>query len=73
MIDLTGFGLTSDFWQAMGGVFFLAIIAKVLRSETRTLLIGVLAVLLAPTPASCYVVGVLAIVFRLLDAMKVEV
>lgn len=73
MIDLTSFGLTSDFWVAMGGVFFVAIVAKFLRSETRTLLMVVVAVLLAPTPASCYVVGVLAIVFKLLDMGKVEI
>lgn len=72
MIDLSSFGLTSDFWVAMGGVFFVAIVAKFLRSETRTLLMAVVAVLLTSSPAACYVVGVLAMVFKLFDFVKVE-
>lgn len=72
MIDLSSFGLTSDFWQAMGGLFFCWIIAKFTVTESRTLLAAIAAVVVTSSPAAFYVVGVFAIVWKLLDIWKVE-
>lgn len=70
MLDFSAFGLTSNDWLAYGGVLFLAVLAKVLRQETRVLTLGVMACVLVPSGATPYVVGVLALVLRFLDMIR---
>lgn len=71
MLDFSSFGLTSDFWAAMGGLFFCWIMAKFTASESRTLLAAVAAVGVTGSPAAFYVVGVFAIIWKLFDIWKV--
>lgn len=70
MIDLSGFGVDADFWQAMASVFFLVLLAKALRSEQRILMMGMIAAVLVPSPASCYVVGIMALFLRAFDFIR---
>lgn len=72
-MDLSSFALTSADWQGFGGIFFVALIARLLHSEQRTLLMTVAGLLLVDSPATCYVVGVLAMVLKVIDFYKIGV
>lgn len=73
MIDFSSFGLTPDFWSAMGGLFFCWVIAKFTATESRTLLAAIVAVAATDSPAAFYVVGVFAIIWKLFDIWKVSI
>jgi len=70
MFDFSVFSLTASDWLSYGGVLFLAVLAKILRQETRILTLGVMACVLVPSGATPYVVGVLSLVLRFLDMTR---
>lgn len=70
MIDLGQFTLTDADWLSYGGVLFLAVVAKALKSETRTLSLGVVACILVPSGATPYVVAVLSMVLKFIDMIR---
>lgn len=70
MLDFSAFTITSLDWQYIGGLFFCCMLGKFLGSEMRTLLMALVGVTVVPSPAVLYIVGLLAIVFKLLDMAK---
>ena len=70
MFDFSAFTLTSGDWLSYGGVLFLAVMAKMLRAETRVLTLAIVAVVLVPSGATPYVVVSIALVIRFLDMWK---
>lgn len=70
MLDLSAFTLTSLDWQFYGGLFFLWMMAKFTATELRSFAVGLIAVVVVPSPASLYIVGVLVLVFRVFDFWK---
>lgn len=70
MLDLDIFSLTEADWLSYGGVLFLAVIAKMLRQETRILSLGIMACVLVPSGATPYVVASLALVLKFLEMMR---
>lgn len=70
MFDFGDFSLTSGDWLAFGGVFFLAVVAKMLRAESRTFSLAIVGCLLVPSGATPYVVAVLALVLKFLDMAR---
>lgn len=70
MFDFSEFTLLPGDWLSYGGVLFLAIMAKMLRAETRILTLGVMACILVPSGATPYVVAAIALVLRFLDMVK---
>lgn len=67
MLSLPPYGSYLGFY---GGLLFCAIVAKVLRAESRTLSLLIAAVIVAPVEATPYIVGVLALVLRGVDVMR---
>lgn len=70
MLDFSDFTLLPGDWLAYGGVLFLAVVAKILRQETRTLSLAIVACILVPSGATPYVVAVLAMVLRFIDMVR---
>lgn len=70
MLDFSSFTITAGDWQYIGGLFFCCMLAKFLGSEMRTLLIALVGVTVVQSPSILYIVGLLAIVFKLLDIAK---
>lgn len=70
MLDFSAFTITSGDWEYIGGLFFVCLLAKFLGSELRTLVIGLIGVTVVDSPAILYIVGLLALVFRLFDMAK---
>lgn len=70
MLDFSAFTITSGDWQYIGGLFFVCILAKFLGSELRTLVIALIGVTVVDSPAILYIVGLLALVFRLFDMAR---
>lgn len=70
MLDFSAFTITAGDWQYMGGLFFVCLLAKFLGSELRTLVIALIGVTVVESPATLYMVGLLALVFRLFDIAK---
>lgn len=71
MFDFSAFTIDATFWQGLGGVFFVWLMAKITRQQVVTLLAAVVAVLLTNSPAACYVVGVLALVLKFFDIPEI--
>lgn len=69
-MDFSDLAVSSSDYQVWGGLLFLVVVAKATRSESRTLLTAIAGSILASTPATLYVVGVLAIVFKLFDGLN---
>jgi hypothetical protein len=72
MFDFSGLAISSSDWVSWGGILFLVIVAKATRSETRTLMAGVMGAILVPSPATPFVIICFALVFKLFDALKVD-
>lgn len=70
MLDFSAFTITATDWQYLGGLFFCVMLAKFLGSETRTLMIAFVGVTVVDSPAVLYIVGLLALVFRVFDMAK---
>lgn len=71
MIDLSSFGLTSGDWVAYSSIFFLAVVAKFARAESRALSLAIVGVILVPSAATCYVVALLVLILKPIDAIKI--
>lgn len=66
-----GFTLSSNDWVSLGAILWVGIMAKATRTETRTLLLAVLGAVLTGNPYVVVVVGVLALLFKLVDVIKI--
>lgn len=73
MLDLSAFTITAGDWQSIGGLFFLWMIAKFAASESRAFMAALVLVILFPSAAALYIVGLLVLVFKLFDFWKAGV
>lgn len=57
---------------AVASVMLVVLIAKLSRTETRTLLAALVVVAMVPTPAAVVAVGVFSLVLKLVDVVKLD-
>jgi hypothetical protein len=73
VFDFTGFTLFAEDWADYGGVFFLCLIAKGTKTESRTLAATLVAAMLTDgNTATPYVMGVIALVLKYFDSLSVR-
>lgn len=70
MLDLTAYTITSMDVHAFASVFFLWVLSKFIGNEQRTFTIAIAAVVLVPSPATLYIVGLFSLVFRMYDIVR---
>jgi hypothetical protein len=68
-VDLSVFNLSTSDWQAWGGLLVLVVVAKATRTESRTLMAAIAGAIVAPTPATFYVVSLLSLVWIFIDSL----
>lgn len=68
-MDFSALSVSSSDWVTWGGLLVLVTVAIATHRESRALLAAIAGGVIAPTPATLYIVVLLALVWRLLDGL----